>query len=112
MTREQLGALLRGVGLTGARYDPAALFDLLDAEDSGQVDLRELLLGLAHLVSFRASEGTLLSLLFFAFDLDGDGTLSKGELGQLLAAFGAPPAAVEAVERARRGNHARSRWCH
>jgi serine/threonine protein kinase/Ca2+-binding EF-hand superfamily protein/uncharacterized membrane protein YgcG len=103
VTKAQLGELLKDVGLTGARYDHAALFDLLDQEDSGLVDLREILLGLAHLVSFRASEHTLLSLLFFAFDLDGDGVLSKDELGQLLAAFGAPPATVDAVERARRG---------
>ncbi len=68
----------------------AELFDLLDVDGSGELDARELLVGLALLLADRLSDLGELTLLFQAFDAGKAGALGREELRALLAALGLP----------------------
>jgi len=104
----QFDRVLAAAGLGGGAlaFDHGELFTLLDADESGALDRRELLAGLALLLAPRLAPRERLALLFAAFDADGSGGLDRAELGDLLESVGvpargrAPRAAVEADERA------------
>lgn len=59
------------------------LFSLYDRDDSGYVDFREYLIGLA-LVSQPANSEEAMQLAFQAFDMNGDGRVDEAELRHIL----------------------------
>ena len=64
-----------------------SLFEILDADSSGYVDQRELLAGLALVLGPSLSDEKRLELVFAAYDMDGNGTLSFEELQELICAY-------------------------
>lgn len=91
LTRTQLAELIRLTDLSAYVPDSAILFDLLDEDESGTVDGRELLAGLAYLLAPLASDATRLRLTFLAYDINRDGQLSQAELQLMLQAYGYAP---------------------
>ena len=84
--------VLERAGLGGAALpiDHNDLFAVLDADESGVVDKREFLAGLAFLLAPALPRAQQLQLVFEAFDADGSGELSQSELKDMLEAFGVP----------------------
>jgi Ca2+-binding EF-hand superfamily protein len=69
------------------------LFSSFDVDDSGDVDYREFIAGLAAL---RGEDEAALRICFKVFDADNDGSVSRDELIQLLVATGFDPAPAAA----------------
>ena len=83
--------VLERAGLSAALpIDHNDLFAVLDADESGAVDKREFLAGMAFLLAPSLPRAQQLQLVFEAFDADGSGELSKSELTDMLEAFGVP----------------------
>jgi hypothetical protein len=61
------------------------LFELLDRDDSGSLDFKEYLYGLALVNESAANRKTLIKLAFKSFDQEGDGMLSLPQLASLFA---------------------------
>ncbi len=113
-TLPQFTALLKEAGLLSARggrgggatallpsgTHPQEVFQLLDADESGDVSRCELLAGLAFLLAPGLDALASLTLVFHAYDLNGDGTLSKEELFTMLRAYRFPPCALGATAAA------------
>ncbi len=95
-------AVLERAGLVAAvlPIDHNDLFQVLDQDESGSVDRRELLSGLAFLLAPQLSAEQQLALVFEAFDVDGSGALSKEELRAMLEAYGLPHVTASAAEAA------------
>ena len=79
-------------------FDHNDLFYLLDADESGTVDKREFLAGLAFLLSPSLTRQEQFQLVFEAFDVDNSGALSQEELRSMLQAFGIPTATTSVQE--------------
>ena len=86
-------SVCREVGLEDERV-ARRLFAVFDLDDSGDVDWRELMTGAMALRNEESS--VLVELAFNVFDEDGNGSISREELIQLLVCTGykAPPASA------------------
>ena len=60
------------------------LFQLFDYEKSGQIDVREFMIGLSNFTG--AGKDDKLKFAFMIFDEDGNGVITKGELTRILQA--------------------------
>ena len=98
----EFDAVLERLGLSAAvlPIEHGELFSLLDSDESGCVDKRELLAGLAFLLAAHLPVEVEARLVFQAFDVDGSGALSRQEVREMLSAYGVP-ALAHSVEEVR-----------
>ena len=89
-----------GLGASVLPIEHGELFSLLDSDESGCVDKRELLAGLAFLLAAHLPVEVEARLVFQAFDVDGSGALSRQEVREMLSAYGVP-ALAHSVEEVR-----------
>jgi serine/threonine protein kinase len=83
--------LLRRDGILPCGTTPLEVFRLLDADESGDVSRQELLAGLAFLIAPGLDTVSQLTLVFHAYDVNGDNSLSMEELASMLHAYHFPP---------------------
>jgi len=70
----------------GSSFMADRLFDLFDKDKSGQLDFRELCLGLSHF-SPDASTTDKIEFTFRVYDLKGDGVITPDELNTVVSRF-------------------------
>lgn len=84
----------------------ARLFALVDANGNGQIDFRELCMGLRALTSRHDSTDELLRFAFRLYDTDNNGVIDAHELESMLrfnqTFYGAAPLSVDAILREHR----------
>jgi calcium-dependent protein kinase len=83
VNKEQFVGIMTSLGMGGLPLD--RIFDVFDADGSGDIDYKELLCGLARL---RSDSEDAVRMCFQIFDANGDGTLSLTELIRLLQSTG------------------------
>lgn len=82
VTREQMGFILKDMGIEPHLAHP--VFDAFDTNKDGEIDLRELIQGLATILNRTTMEK--LEFAFKVYDTNHDGTISRDEMYNMIAA--------------------------
>lgn len=85
LSLDELSAALKKSGYSGAQVAMSTIFALLDHNNDGLVDFRELVLGISIASQHVTETQEVMKLAFAVYDRNSDGVLSKSEVSQMFA---------------------------
>ncbi|KMZ59534.1 putative calcium-binding protein CML14 [Zostera marina] len=92
LTKLELAALLRSIGLKPTGDKIHSLLNDIDANDNGSIEFEELALAIAPIMNEQYSriDENQLKEIFKSFDLDGNGVITAPEFARMMAKLGQP----------------------